>query len=120
MGGDTGLRGLRAPEIILEDLAVAGSHRQTDSVLVEVHTGEGILALEGHDGPPGGGVTADKLLVQSHREQQVGVDGTEGDVLGWGQVGAEAEDVLVGVAVPEREDSALTAGGQERGLEGGR
>ena len=80
---------------------MTGSHCQTDSVLVEVHTGEGILALEGHDGPPGGGVTADQLLVQTNREQQVGVDGTEGDVLGWGEVGAETEDVLVGVAVPE-------------------
>ena len=116
MGGDAELRRLRVPQIVLEDLAVTGSNDQTDSVLLEVHAGERILALEGHDGPPGGGVTGHQLLVQTHREQQVGVDGTEGDVLGWSQVGAEAEDVLVGVAVPEREDSALTAGGQERRL----
>ena len=117
MGGDAGLRGLRVPEVVLEDLAVTGSHGQTDAVVMEVNTGERILRLESHHGLPGGRVTADQFLVQTHREQQVGVDGTEGDVLGGRQVGAETEDVLVGVAVPEREDSALTAGGQERRLE---
>ena len=65
MGREAALRGLRIPQIVLEDLAVAGSNDQSGPVVVKVNASEGILALDRHQDLPGGGVAADQLLVQT-------------------------------------------------------
>ena len=101
MGRKAELRGLGVPQIVLEDLAVAGSNDQSGPVLLKVNAGEWILALDRHQDLPGGGVTADQLLVQAHGQREAVVDGTEGDGGGRGDVGGEAEQELVRVAVPE-------------------
>ena len=46
-------------------------------------------------------VAADKLLVEAHGQREAVVDGAEGDGGGRGDVGGEAEQELVRVAVPE-------------------
>ena len=95
------------------DLPSDGPHGHGDSINIKVSSSERILALDAHDHLLGLGVAADQLLVQPHGQGLGFVDGAEGDGCDWGEVGAEVEDVLVGVAIPEGDDSTLTAGAQE-------
>ena len=92
---------LGGPEVIDQDPTSTGSYGEVDPVMVKISRGQRILALDGHDGLLGLGVAADQLLVQAHGQREAVVDGTEGDGGGRGDVGGEAEQVLVRVAVPE-------------------
>jgi hypothetical protein len=55
----------------------------------------------------------DQPLVQPHGQYQSVVDGAEGDGRDRGTVRGEVEDVLVGVTIPEGDDTTLTTGAKE-------
>jgi hypothetical protein len=95
------------------DLPSDGPHGHGDSINIKVSSSEMILALDAHDHLLGLGVVADQLLVQPNGQGQGVVDGAEGDGCDWAQWGDEVEDVLVGVEIPEGDDSTLTVGAQE-------
>ena len=84
--------------------------------MVKVGGGKGGLGLDAHNLLLGLGVAAEELLVQAHREGQGVIDRAEGDAHGGAQVGRETKHVLVCIAIPKCDHSALTTRPQQGGL----
>ena len=116
MGSNVVDWGLRRAKVIDEQPTSTCAHRYTYPIMVKVGGGKGGLGLDAHNLLLGLGVAAEELLVQADREGQGVIDRAEGDAHRWTEVGRETEQVLVGVAIPKCNHSALATRPKQGGL----